>query len=211
MMNKKERAKLVSRILDEHFPSPPIPLKHDSPYTLLVAVLLSAQCTDERVNKITPILFGKAKTPSEMIQLTINQIQTIIRPCGLSQQKAKAIWELSKILVDKHGGNVPSTFEELEELPGIGHKSASVIMAQVFHKAAFPVDTHILRCANRWGLSAGKTPKQVEKDLKVVFPKKDWIKLHLQIIYFAREFCQARSHNTDECPICKKLTADIHK
>lgn len=204
-MNKKERAKLVSRILDEYFPSPPIPLHHDSAYTLLIAVLLSAQCTDERVNKITPILFAKAKIPSKMIELSVNTIQEIIRPCGLSPQKAKAIWELSKMLVERHGGEVPASFEELEELPGIGHKSASVIMAQVFRKAAFPVDTHILRCANRWGLSTGKTPVQVERDLKAIFPKKDWIKLHLQIIHFARAFCQARSHKIADCPICEKI------
>lgn len=205
-MNLKAKAKKIKAILDQLYPQPAIPLLHDSPYTLLVAVLLSAQCTDARVNKITPILFAKAKTPQEMIRLSPQEIQEIIRPCGLSLRKSKAIWGLSKILAEKYGGKVPQTFEELEALPGIGHKSASVVMAQAFGKAAFPVDTHILRCAKRWGLSKGNTPAKVEKDLKSIFAKKDWIRLHLQIIYFAREYCPALRHNAVNCPICSQLS-----
>ena len=201
-MNRKEKGKKIKAILDRLYPQPPIPLQHDSPYTLLISVLLSARCTDARVNQITPTLFKKAKTPQEMIRLTPKEIQEIIRPCGLSPQKSAAIWKLSEILVEKYKGKVPKTFEELEALPGIGHKSASVVMAQAFKEPAFPVDTHIFRCARRWGLSEGKTVVKVEKDLKETFAKKDWIKLHLQIIYFAREHCRARGHHVKECPIC---------
>lgn len=200
-----KRAKLIQKILQEYFPKPEIPLLHDSPYTLLIAVLLSAQCTDARVNLITPILFKKAHTPEKMIKLKVEEIQEIIRPCGLSPRKAKAIWELSKILVEKYAGAVPQTFEELEELPGVGHKTASVVMAQAFKVPAFPVDTHIWRCAKRWGLSQANNVKQTEEDLKKLFPKKDWNALHLQIIYFARKFCQARAHKIEECPICSVL------
>lgn len=199
-MNKK--AKKIQQVLDHLFPNPAIPLRHHSPYTLLIAVLLSARCTDVRVNQITPTLFALADTPQKMMHVSPKTIQDIIRPCGLSPQKSKAIWKLSEILVEKYDGIVPSTFEELEQLPGIGHKSASVVMAQSFGIAAFPVDTHILRCANRWGLSQGKTPEKVEQDLKKIFPKKSWIKLHLQIIYFARTYCPARNHKILECPIC---------
>ncbi len=208
-MTKKEKAKIIQRILDSLFPHPAIPLAHKDPYTLLIAVLLSAQCTDARVNQITPILFAKASTPKEMVRLSIDEIQSIIRPCGLSKSKAKAIWNLSKILIEKHGGKVPKTFEELEHLPGVGHKTASVVMVQAFHLPAFPVDTHIHRCAKRWTLSSGKNVKQTEKDLKTLFPKKDWAKIHLQIIYFARKYCPARGHQTADCPICKRVLNDF--
>jgi endonuclease III len=201
-MNKKEKAAKIARILNKLYPAPPIPLLHKDPYTLLVAVLLSAQCTDKCVNKVTPRLFAKADTPQKMSELSIEEIQKIIQPCGLSARKAKAIHGLSEILIEKHEGKVPQSFEALEDLPGIGHKSASVVMCQAFGKPAFPVDTHIQRCANRWGLSKGKTPTTVEKDLKNLFPKKDWTKLHLQIIYFAREWCPARHHKIEQCPIC---------
>lgn len=204
-MNKVERAKFVQKILNKYFPHPRIPLDHTSTYTLLIAVLLSAQCTDARVNDITPILFAKAKTPAAMIKLSIAQIEKIIHPCGLSKAKSKAIWNLSKQLVEEHGGKVPGNFEDLEALPGIGHKSASVVMAHSFHKPALPVDTHIHRCAKRWGLSNGKNVVQTEKDLKALFPEKSWPKLHLQIIHFARTYCQARGHVVEECPICSGL------
>lgn len=201
-MNKKEKAEKIRKILEELYPAPPIPLKHKDPYTLLIAVLLSAQCTDARVNTITPKLFALADTPHRMITLTIAEIEEIIRPCGLGPRKSKAIWELSHILIEKYQGKVPHTFEELEELPGVGHKTASVVMSQAFGKQAFPVDTHIHRCAKRWGLSSGKTVEQTETDLKHLFAKKYWNVLHLQIIYFAREYCQARRHRIETCPIC---------
>lgn len=201
-MNKKEKAAKIFKILNELYPEPPIPLKHCDSYTLLIAVLLSAQCTDARVNQITPTLFSKADTPQKMVQLSIKEIEAIIRPCGLSPRKSKAIWELSQIILDKHEGRVPSTFEELEALPGVGHKTASVVMSQGFGHPAFPVDTHIHRCAKRWGLSSGKNVVQTERDLKQLFPKKSWNRLHLQIIYFAREYCQALRHDTSLCPIC---------
>lgn len=201
-MKNQAKAHKILKILNELYPEPPIPLKHRDPYTLLVAVVLSAQCTDVRVNTITPLLFAKAATPEEMIKLTPEEIEEIIRPCGLAPRKSKALWELSSILLQEYQGKVPSTFEELERLPGVGHKTASVVMAQVFGKPAFPVDTHIHRCAHRWGLSTGKTVERTEQDLKKIFPKKYWNRLHLQIIYFAREFCQARKHVLEECPIC---------
>lgn len=204
-MNKKEKAKWVQKILDQYFPHPEVPLHYTSSYTLLIAVLLSARCTDERVNKITPLLFAKAKTPRAMIRLTIPEIRDIIRPCGLSPTKAKAIWNLSKLLLEQHHGKVPDTFEELEELPGVGHKTASVVMSHAFNKASFPIDTHIFRCAKRWGLSSGKNVAQVEKDLKALYPEKTWHKLHLQIIHFARKYCPARGHKAAECPICSKI------
>lgn len=205
-MTKKERAKLVQKILNEYFPRPRVPLDHTDAYTLLIAVLLSAQCTDARVNEVTKVLFAKAKTPAAMIKLTIPQIEKIIRTCGLYKTKAKAIWHLSKKLLEEHEGKVPRTFEELEELPGIGHKSASVVMAHAFHKPALPVDTHIHRCAKRWGLSSGKNVVQTEKDLKALFPEKSWNKLHLQIIHFARTYCRAVKHDPEECPICRSKT-----
>lgn len=198
-MNK---AKLIQKTLDRLFPDPQIPLKHTSPYTLLIAVLLSARCTDERVNKVTPLLFERASTPEQMLKLTIPEIQHSIRSCGLSPQKAKAIWHLSKLLLEKHKGKVPKTFEELEELPGVGHKTASVVMAQAFHKPAFPIDTHVQRLAKRWHLSAGKNVKRIEEDLKKLFPKKSWSKVSLQIIYCGRKYCPARGHKAASCPIC---------
>ena len=203
-MTKKEKAKFIQKILQKYFPHPEIPLHHTDPYTLLIAVVLSARNTDAKVNQITPHLFKLASTPQEMIQLTIPEIQKIIKPCGLSPTKAKNIWHLSKILVEKYHRKVPKTFEELEELPGVGHKTASVVMAQAFQFPAFPVDTHIYRCARRWGLSTGKTVEKVEADLKKLFPRQDWIKVHLQIIYFARKFCPARGKHIS-CPICKLL------
>jgi endonuclease III len=203
-MNKQEKATVIQKILNKLFPHPPIPLHHTSPYTLLIAVVLSARNTDAKVNQITPHLFKLASTPQEMIQLTIPEIQKIIKPCGLSPTKAKNIWHLSKILLEEHKGKVPRTFEELEALPGVGHKTASVVMAQAFHHPAFPVDTHIYRCARKWGLSTGKTVEKVEADLKKLFPRKDWIKVHLQIIYFARQYCPARGKHVN-CPICEML------
>ena len=205
-MNRKERAKEIQDILEECFPYPEIPLHHKDPYTLLVAVVLSARNTDAKVNQITPILFAKADTPEKMIKLTIDEIRQIIKPCGLSPTKAKALWHLSKILLEKYKGKVPKTFEALEELPGVGHKTASVVMAQAFQVPAFPIDTHIQRSAKRWGLSKARSVKETERDLKKLFKKKDWIKLHLQIIYFARKFCPARGHKPG-CPICSKRSS----
>lgn len=201
-MRKKERVEKIHAILKERYPHPPIPLEHRDPYTLLVAVLLSAQCTDERVNQVTPHLFAKASTPEEMVTLEVEEILEVIRPCGLGPRKAKAIWELSRLLLAHHGGEVPRTLEELEALPGVGHKTASVVMIQAFNEPAFPVDTHIHRCAKRWKLSSGKSVEQTEKDLKRLFPKEAWIALHLQIIYFAREHCPAKKHDPQVCPIC---------
>lgn len=199
-MNKK--AKQIAKILDELFPHPQILLHHKDPYTLLIAVLLSARCTDARVNEITPHLFAKADTPQKMGKLSIAEIQALVQPCGLSLRKASAIWHLSKELVEKHKGFVPKNFEDLEHLPGVGHKTASVVMSQAFHLPAFPVDTHIHRCAKRWGLSLGKNVVQTENDLKRHFPRALWNKIHLQIIYYARKFCPARGHKVDLCPIC---------
>jgi endonuclease-3 len=203
LIKKKEWAKKIAGVLDELFPHPEIPLLHKDPYTLLIAVLLSAQCTDARVNTITPKLFALADTPQEMIKLSPKEIETIIRSCGLAPTKALAIWKLSEQILERHKGKVPHTFEELEELPGVGHKTASVVMAQAFHQPAFPVDTHIHRCALRWGLTKAKTVKVTERDLKLLFPKDKWIKLHLQIIYFARKYCPARGHKKEQCPICR--------
>lgn len=204
-MNRKERAEKIGKILDRFFPSPQVPLKHNNPYTLLIAVLLSARSTDAKVNEITPLLFKEAKTPKQMAELPLQTIQSIIKPIGLSPQKAKAIKALSKILIEKYQGKVPKTLEELESLPGVGHKTASVVLAQAFHIPAFPVDTHIFRCAHRWKLSTGKTVAKVEEDLKKLFPKSTWIKRHLQIILFARKYCPAHGHK-EKCPICKELT-----
>ena len=204
-MNKKQtNAFDIANILEQLYPETPIPLKHKDSYTLLIAVLLSAQCTDERVNKITPILFAKADNPFDMVKLSVEEIKSIIRPCGLSPRKSKAIHELSKIIIEKHQGIVPNSFEYLEELPGVGHKTASVVMAQAFGIPAFPVDTHIHRLAYRWKLTNGKNVDQTEKDLKRLYPKELWNKLHLQIIFFGREYCPARSHKPETCPICKK-------
>ncbi|MDG2344213.1 MAG: endonuclease III [Flavobacteriales bacterium] len=191
-MTKKEKAEYVITELEKLYPETPIPLNHSDSYTLLIAVLLSAQCTDLRVNKTTPALFTKANCPEKMILLEVEEIKEIIRPCGLSPKKSKAIHELSKILIDKHQGNVPESFELLEELPGVGHKTASVVMSQAFGHPAFPVDTHIQRLMYRWGLSSGKNVIQTEKDAKRLFPKELWNKLHLQIIFYGREFSPAR-------------------
>jgi endonuclease III len=199
------RAQVVHEILKEYFPHPIVPLKHKDPYTLLIAVLLSAQCTDKKVNEITPILFARADTPQEMILLNVEAIITIVKPCGLGPTKGRAIHKLSQILLEKHNGQVPKSFEDLEALPGVGHKTASVVMAQAFHVPAFPIDTHIHRCAKRWGLSSGKSVEKTEADLKKCFPKDCWNKLHLQIIYFAREYCPAKKHDANSCPICSEL------
>ena len=204
-MNKQERAQRIKKILDLTFPKPQIPLQHLDAYTLLIAVVLSARSTDAMVNRVTPALFAKASTPLQMARLTVEEIRTFIKPCGLSPQKARALKELSQILLDKHGGEVPHTFEELEALPGVGHKTASVVMAQAFNIPAFPVDTHIFRCAHRWGLSQGKTVEKVEKDLKELFDIQDWIPLHLQIIHYARAYCPARGHEIKNCPICQEM------
>jgi len=203
-MNKAEKVLDIINILETEFPDPPIPLDHTDDYSLLIAVLLSAQCTDKRVNTITPLLFAKAATPLEMIKLTVEEIKAIIRPCGLSPRKSQAIYDLSHILIDKHGGKVPQSFEALEELPGVGHKTASVVMAQAFKVPAFPVDTHIHRLMYRWGLTNGKNVDQTEKDGKRLFPKEIWNDVHLQIIFFGRKYCPARGHKVQECPICSK-------
>ena len=202
-MKKSDKAKIIIKILDKFYPETPIPLNHNNVYTLLIAVLLSAQCTDERVNKITPKLFSVAPDPKSMSKLTINNIYKIIKPCGLGPQKSKAIKELSNILMEKFNGKVPNTFEELEQLPGVGHKTASVVMSQGFGIPAFAVDTHIHRSAQRWGLTNGKNVKQTEKDLKNIFPEELWNKLHLQIIFWGREYCTARSCYGLDCKICK--------
>ena len=191
-MNKAERVLLISESLNALYPDPPIPLDHESIFTLLIAVILSAQCTDIRVNKITPLLFKKANNPQRMIKLGTKEIKKIIKPCGLSPQKSKSIFELSKILIKKHGGKVPKSFVELEALPGVGHKTASVVMSQGFGYPAFPVDTHVHRLAQRWKLTNGKNVQQTEKDLKRIFPESEWNKLHIQIILYGREFCTAR-------------------
>ena len=202
-MKRIEKAQEVSRILNRIYRKVPIPLKHKNKFELVVAVLLSAQCTDERVNKVTPTLFKRANTAVKMSKIPKKTIYNIIRPCGLAPQKSKAIFELSRILVKKFKGKVPESFEELEKLPGVGHKTASVVMSQGFGHPAFPVDTHIHRLAQRWGLTNGKNVVQTEKDLKHLFPKKSWNKLHLQIIFYGREFCQARSCYGLECEICR--------
>jgi len=204
-MNKLEKAEVIKDMLEELYPVVDAPLDHSDPYTLLIAVLLSAQCTDKRVNLTTPHLFAKASTPTDMIQLEVDEIREIIKPCGLSPRKSKAIYDLSHILLDKYDGEVPASFEALEALPGVGHKTASVVMAQAFDVPAFPVDTHIHRLAYRWKLSTGKSVEKTEKDLKKIFPKESWNRLHLQIIFFGREYCPARGHNPHECPICKKF------
>ena len=202
MSEKNLKATAIADILDKLYPTTPIPLNHKDAYTLLISVLLSAQCTDVRVNQVTPFLFERADNPYDMIKLSVEEIRNIIRPCGLSGRKSQAIFDLSHILIDKHHGQVPENFEDLEALPGVGHKTASVVMSQAFGVAAFPVDTHIHRLATRWGLTSGKNVEQTEKDLKNLFPKSTWNKLHLQIIFFGREYCPARGHKSNECPIC---------
>ena len=202
-MTRKEKAAEIQSILDAEFPTVPIPLDHKDPYTLLIAVLLSAQCTDERVNKITPLLFAKADNPYDMVKMTVEEIKEIIRPCGLSPMKSKGIFGLSQMIIEKHGGEVPQSFEDLEAMPAVGHKTASVVMSQAFGVPAFPVDTHIHRLAYRWKLSTGKNVDKTEKDLKAVFPIESWNKVHLQIIFFGRKYCPARGHDALACPICK--------
>jgi endonuclease-3 len=199
---KQARADHVGRTLEKLYPRTPIPLDHKDAFTLLVSVVLSAQCTDKRVNEVTPELFAVADTPGAMAKVPVEEIQRIIRPCGLSPQKAKAISGLSRIIVGKHGGAVPRTFEELEELPGVGHKTASVVMSQAFGVPAFPVDTHIHRLAKRWRLSSGKNVVRTERDLKDLFPEASWNKLHLRMIYFGREHCTARGCDGHTCLIC---------
>lgn len=198
----KTKAARIAAKLEELYPETPVPLNHTDAYSLLISVLLSAQCTDKRVNEVTPSLFALADTPGKMVLQAVDKIQAIIRPCGLSPTKAKAIHRLSEILLEKHGGNVPNSLAELEELPGVGHKTASVVMSQWFGEPMFPVDTHIFRLAARWGLSSGKTVEKTEADLKAAFKKKIWNKLHLQIIFFGREYCPARGHKAELCPIC---------
>lgn len=195
----------IVAILNELVPNPTIPLHFHDSYTLLIAVLLSAQCTDERVNKVTPLLFAKAFTPQAMVKLGIPEIEKIVRPCGLYKTKAKHIWQLSEMLLHIYGGKVPCTLEELETLPGVGHKTASVVLVQGFHKPAFPVDRHILRSARRWHLSDKTTVEGVEGDLKRLFPKKLWGRLHLQMILAARTYCPARPHDVANCSICSRL------
>jgi endonuclease-3 len=199
---KKQKAAHIAEILEQLYPETPIPLTHEDPYTLLIAVLLSAQCTDVRVNQVTPALFAQASTPEQMIQLDVKAIEQIIKPCGLSPRKSQAIHGLSQLLLEKHQGEVPRSFEALEALPGVGHKTASVVMSQAFGVPAFPVDTHIHRLAWRWGLSSGKNVEQTEKDLKRLFPRDSWNALHLRIIFFGREYCPARGHDPHACPIC---------
>lgn len=204
-MTKNEKVTFVINTLNELYPETPIPLNHKDPYTLLIAVLLSAQCTDERVNKITPLLFAKADNPFDMVKMSVEQIADIIRPCGLTPMKSKGIYGLSQILIDKYKGEVPQDFEALESLPAVGHKTASVVMSQAFDVPAFPVDTHIHRLMYRWNLSNGKSVQQTEKDAKRLFPKETWNKLHLQIIYYGREYSPARGWDLDKDIITKTI------
>ncbi len=207
-MLKRERVAFILRRLDELYPLTPIPLAHRDPYTLLVAVLLSAQCTDERVNQVTPRLFALADNPRDMAALSVEQIQDVIRACGLAPQKARAIRRLSEILVEEYGGEVPADMAALERLPGVGHKTASVVMSQAFGVPAFPVDTHIHRLAQRWGLTSGRSVAQTERDLKRLFPREAWNRLHLQIIYYGREYCTARGCDGRVCEICRTCYPD---
>lgn len=202
-MTKLERAAIIQRRLAELYPNPPIPLDHRDAYTLLVAVLLSAQCTDVRVNQITPALFRLADNPRDMAQRSVADIESIVKPCGLGPQKAAAIKELSRLLMERHGGEVPASLEALEALPGVGHKTAQVVMAQAFGVPSFPVDTHIHRLAQRWGLTTGKSVTQTERDLKRLFPESAWNKLHLQIIFYGREHCSARGCDGAVCELCR--------
>jgi endonuclease-3 len=204
-MRKQQRADHLLRRLEELYPQTPIPLDHKDAYTLLVAVLLSAQCTDVRVNQVTPALFALADNPRDMMRVSVEKIREVIRPCGLSPRKSAAISGLSKILVEQHGCEVPQDFEALESLPGVGHKTASVVMAQAFGVPAFPVDTHIHRLAKRWKLSAGKNVEQTERDLKKLFPRESWNKLHLQIIFYGREHCTARGCDGKTCLLCEEV------
>lgn len=204
-MNKKEKVAFTINKLEELYPEIPVPLDHTDAYTLLIAVLLSAQCTDVRVNQVTPALWKLADNPFDMAKQKVEDIKAIIRPCGLSPQKSKAISVLSSMLVEKYNGEVPASFEALEELPGVGHKTASVVMAQAFDVPAFPVDTHIHRLLYRWNFTNGKNVVQTEKDAKRLFPEELWNRLHLQIIFFGREYCPARGHKIEICPICSVI------
>jgi endonuclease-3 len=204
-MTKKEKAEYIINELEKLYPETPVPLNHSDAYTLLIAVLLSAQCTDERVNKITPILFKRADNPYDMIKLSVEEIREIIRPCGLSPRKSQAIYDLSHILINEHAGQVPDKISHLEALPGVGHKTASVVMAQAFNVPAFPVDTHIHRLLTRWGITNGKNVEQTERDAKKVFPKELWNKLHLQIIFYGREYSPARSPKAEKDYITAKI------
>lgn len=204
-MTKKEKASIVLQTLEQLYPQPPIPLQHSDPYTLLIAVLLSAQTTDAMVNRVTPALFERANTPKKMVLLSVDEIREFIKACGLAPRKAAAIHKLSQILLEKHNAAVPQSFEDLEALPGVGHKTASVVMSQAFGVPAFPVDTHIHRLAWRWTLSTGKNVEKTERDLKRMFPEDKWNALHLQIIYFGREYCPARNHDPATCPLCSKI------
>ena len=201
-MKRKEKAERIQKMLQEMYPEIPVPLDHETPFQLLIAVLMSAQTTDLKVNQVTPELFRQGPSPEKMAALEVSQIQSMIREVGLAPTKAKNIKRLSELLLERHQGNIPNTFEELEGLPGVGHKTAGVVLAQAFGIPAFPVDTHIHRLAARWGLSNGKNVDQTEKDLKAVFPKASWNDLHLQIIFFGREYCPARYHDLSQCPIC---------
>lgn len=201
-MKRKEKAERIQSMLEELYPETPVPLDHDTPFQLLVAVLMSAQTTDLKVNQVTPELFRQGPNPEKMAALEVSQIQSMIREVGLAPTKAKNIKRLSELLLERHQGNIPNTFEELEALPGVGHKTAGVVLAQAFGIPAFPIDTHIHRLAARWGLSNGRNVDQTEKDLKAIFPKEAWNDLHLQIIFFGREYCPARYHDLSECPIC---------
>lgn len=205
MHSRTDRAAYIDRRLAELYPETPIPLDHTNPYTLLIAVLLSAQCTDKRVNLTTPALFAKADNPRDMVKLSVDEINAIVRPCGLAPRKAQAIHRLSEILLEKHGGEVPRTFEDLEALPGVGHKTASVVMAQAFGVPAFPVDTHIHRLAQRWKLTDGRSVEQTERDLKKLFPREHWNALHLRIIFYGREHCTARGCDGTRCELCRTL------
>ena len=210
-MRKKERAERVMQRLEEHYPETPIPLDHSDPFTLLIAVLLSAQCTDKKVNEVTPALFAAGPTPAAMAELDEDKILGFIRQLGLAKTKAKNVRRLAQLLLERHDGAVPESFEELEALPGVGHKTASVVMSQAFGVPAFPVDTHIHRLAQRWGLSNGENVARTERDLKALFPERAWNRLHLQIIFYGREFCTARGCDGRVCPLCRELYPDRRK
>lgn len=204
-MRKEERAALILQRLEEHYPTTPVPLDHSDPFTLLIAVLLSAQCTDKKVNEVTPALFESGPTPQAMAVVPESTIHSHIRQLGLARTKARNVKRLAELLLERHGGEVPANFNALEALPGVGHKTASVVMAQAFGVPAFPVDTHIHRLAQRWGLSSGESVRRTETDLKCLFPKNAWNKLHLQIIFYGREFCTARGCDGTVCPLCREL------
>jgi endonuclease III len=211
-MTRTEKARGILAYLERLYPDPPIPLYHSNPFTLCIAVLLSAHTTDKSVNNATPTLFGLADNPGDMVKLSPERIESIIRKVGLSPTKSRNVWNLSRILLEKHGGELPRTFEELEALPGVGHKTASVVMSQAFGEPAFPVDTHIHRLAERWGLSSGRNVVQTEKDLKAVFPRESWNKMHLRLIYYGREHCPARGHDLTRCELCRLYgTAAVKK